>query len=206
MALDDYNAATARDIYLPSGSNNFARLWATEKLLQTLAEVGVVEVFEGGGNDPTGLTGYSTAKLWLNVSAGVTDAAGTIRSYIGGDATDIASWPELNRERFYDHISSGFASLNMRGASTSSAIAQSEVVLFANTTAATATIASGATECIICRTSGSTADVTIISADAPTVTINGDATGVVLNLANSQARLTIDPGDANNFVVSASHA
>jgi hypothetical protein len=206
MATDNYNAATARDVYLPSGSNNFARLWATEKLVQTLAALGIVEVFEGGGNDPTGLTGYSTSKLWLNVSAGVTDAAGKFRRYTGGTETDIASWPELTRDGFYQYLSAGFGPLNMRSTSASSSIAESEVVLFANTTAVTATIASGATECVVCRTSGSTADVTIVSADAPTVTINGDATGVVLNLANSQAKLTIDPSDANNFVVSASHA
>ena len=105
MALDNYDPSTSKTAYYPAGSDRPARLWATEHLLQTLGELGAVEYFEGAGTDPTGLSGYSTTKLWLQVSAGVTTTQGTVRAYVGsGTASSIANWPELTREALYQHL------------------------------------------------------------------------------------------------------
>lgn len=107
MALDDYNPAESLDAYFPDRTEKrTARLWVTEKLLADLAELGLVTYFKGGGSNPTSLSGYSTSKLWLQVSAGVTTASGVVRAYNGsGDATLVASWPELDQDGFRRHLS-----------------------------------------------------------------------------------------------------
>jgi len=101
MALDEFDPSETRDPYYPDADSTRAnaRLWSIEKTALELHKLGIVSVFTGAGSDPTGLSGYSTAKLWLQVSAGVTDAPGTLRVYAGtGDATLIASWPTLLSE------------------------------------------------------------------------------------------------------------
>ncbi len=97
MALDNYDPSTALTSYYPNREERRpARLWATEKLLHDMAELGMVEFFEGPGTDPTGISGYAIDKLWLRVSSGVTDEPGEVRAYAGsGDATLLASWPLL---------------------------------------------------------------------------------------------------------------
>ena len=106
MDLDDYDPSTALSAYYPSrDERRTARVWATEKFLHDMAEVGMVEFFEGTGTNPTTLTGYSTTKLWLRVSSGVTAAPGEVRAYDGsGDATLIASWPVLTRGAFLSFL------------------------------------------------------------------------------------------------------
>lgn len=97
MPLDNYDPSTALSAYYPTRDERRpARLWATEKLLHDMAELGMVEFFEGPGTDPTALSGYSVDKVWLQVSSGITAQPGTVRAYDGsGDASDIANWPEL---------------------------------------------------------------------------------------------------------------
>ncbi len=102
---DNYASATSLDAYYPSRDVRIpARLWAKEKLLHDWSALGIVDFFEGAGDDPTVLSGYSVDKLWLRVSAGVTSSSGTIRYYKGGTASLLASWPELTRAGFADHI------------------------------------------------------------------------------------------------------
>lgn len=98
MPLDDYNPSTALTAYYPSRDERRpARLWATEKLLHDLREVGIVDFFEGNGSDPTALSGYSSTKMWLRVSSGLTDHPGEIRAYDGsGDPSLLENWPEMN--------------------------------------------------------------------------------------------------------------
>lgn len=97
MALDNYDPSTALTAYYPTRDERRpARLWATEKLLHDMAELGMVEFFEGPGTDPTGIDGYDIGKLWLRVSSGVTEEPGEVRAYAGsGDPTLLASWPLL---------------------------------------------------------------------------------------------------------------
>lgn len=97
MALDDFDPATAKDVYLPSGSRVPSQLWSTDKLLLALATIGIVKKFEGGGDDPTGLTGYASDALWLRTDAGVTNAAGQVRRWNGSSpASSLANWPLLS--------------------------------------------------------------------------------------------------------------
>lgn len=104
--IDDYDAGAALTSYFPSKAERRpARLWATEHLIQTLAEIGMIEVFFGAGTDPTVLTGYASTKLWLQVSSGLTDEPGTLRAYDGsGDASDIANWPALTVSGFQTYL------------------------------------------------------------------------------------------------------
>lgn len=97
MALDDYDPSTALTAYYPTRDERRpARLWATEKLLHDMAELGMVEFFEGPGTNPTTIADYATTKLWLRVSSGVTAQPGEIRAYDGsGDPALLASWPVL---------------------------------------------------------------------------------------------------------------
>lgn len=91
-----YNPSTAQRIFRATRSaTRDARAHATEALLHDLSALGVVEFFEGGGSDPTGLTGYSTSKLWLRQSSGVQETPGTVRRWNGGTASLLASWPEM---------------------------------------------------------------------------------------------------------------
>lgn len=102
---DNYNAATARDAYYPADSNQIARVHAREKTLHDMADFGMAEFFEGTGDNPTGLTGYSTEKLWLRQSgSGVTTTPGTIRFYNGGDATLLANWPTMTKSGAMLHM------------------------------------------------------------------------------------------------------
>ena len=105
---DLYDPETARTIYSPEDSTALARLWSREKILKDLADLGFLEYFEGVGDNPTGLSGYSTGKLWLRPSAaGVTEEAGTIRVWNGGTASLLASWPELTRSTAATYLIEG---------------------------------------------------------------------------------------------------
>lgn len=92
---DDFDPGSALVVYTPNRTTTRqARLWATEFVAQTLAEMGAIELFEGPGTNPTTLTGYASNKAWLQTDAGVTDEPGTVRVYDGsGDPTLLASWP-----------------------------------------------------------------------------------------------------------------
>lgn len=107
MPADNYSPSTSRTAYFPSASNALARLWAREKMLHDFSDLGAAEFFEGPGPDPTALSGYSKSKLWLDVSAGVTTAAGTIRVYAGGTESSLSNWPSVSdfgRGAFASHI------------------------------------------------------------------------------------------------------
>lgn len=95
MSLDDYDAGAALDVYYPNRTTRAtARLWAVEKELHDLAEAGLLTFFEGGGSDPTVLTGYATSKFWLRTDAGVTTAPGEVRAWNGSSpASSINNWP-----------------------------------------------------------------------------------------------------------------
>lgn len=101
MAIDDYDPSTALSAYyLNRSERRTARLWAAEKLLHDLKEIGLVDFFEGAGSDPTAIEGYASNKLWLRVSSGITSAPGKIRAYDGvGDETLLSSWPILTPSR-----------------------------------------------------------------------------------------------------------
>lgn len=98
MALDDYDPSTALTAYYPTrDERRLARLWATEKLLHDLRAVGMIDFFEGPGSDPTALDDYSSAKIWLQVSSGITDAPAAIRMYDGaGDESELSNWPQVS--------------------------------------------------------------------------------------------------------------
>ena len=100
--LDNYDPSTALSAYYPTRDERRpARLWATEKLLHDMAELGMVEFFEGPGTDPTVLSGYDSAKAWLQVSSGITAQPGKVRIYDGiGDSSDVANWPEMTAGTF----------------------------------------------------------------------------------------------------------
>lgn len=102
MSTNLYDAFTAlTSYYTDRTSMRPARLWATEKLIQDLAAIGILEVFEGGGTNPTILPGYGIGKLWLRLSDGVTDAPGTLRIYGGtGSAADVSNWPQMTPADF----------------------------------------------------------------------------------------------------------
>jgi len=104
MTIDNYSPSTALDSYFPSRTERrTARVWSREKTLHDWADLGAASFFEGGGSNPTTLTGYSKNKLWLRVDAGVTDAPGTVRYFAGGDDTLLASWPEMTKAAFVAH-------------------------------------------------------------------------------------------------------
>lgn len=73
-------------------------------------------------------------------------------------------------------------------------------LIMANGSAATVTIASGIDWCLVSRSSQSAANVTVVSADGPTVTIEGDGTGVVINAQVGPVWFIKDPADANNYI------
>lgn len=102
MTSNAYDPSTSLAAYYPSRTESRpARLWSTEKLIQDLAEIGMLSVFEGSGTDPTGLDGYAIDKLWLRVDDGITDAPGELRYYDGtGLATSLDNWPELTSDGF----------------------------------------------------------------------------------------------------------
>ena len=104
--IADFDGSTALDAFFTDKtSRRVARLWSIERSIQTLAALGMIELFEGAGTDPTGLTSYGITKLWLNASAGVTAAPGTVRYYDGsGDATDVNNWPALSLAGFRKHL------------------------------------------------------------------------------------------------------
>lgn len=105
MAIDNYDPSRSLAAYFPErDERRLARLWATEKLLHDMAAVGMVDFFEGPGTDPTQLDGFSTTKLWLQVSSGVTEHPGVVRGYAGGDPTQIEAWPELERNIFLQYL------------------------------------------------------------------------------------------------------
>lgn len=92
----EYNAETALVVYYPDRTAGTppARVWAKEQMLETLAAIGQVAYFEGAGDNPTVLTGYSSTKLWKRSSAGVTSTTAEIRRYNGtGSVNLLASWP-----------------------------------------------------------------------------------------------------------------
>lgn len=135
---DNYNPATARDAYYPSNARDLARLWSREKTLHDWSDMGIVSFFEGDGDDPTGLSGYATSKLWLRASAGVTSAPGTVRYYAGGDPTLLASWPVLTRAGFAAHLGGRGASMDYLWSSATSGDPGTGKVLANNATLASA--------------------------------------------------------------------
>lgn len=105
MTTDNYDPAGSLSAYYPSRAGRvLARIWAREKTLHDWADLGAVQFFEGGGSDPTVLTGYATNKLWLRVDEGVTDESATVHYYAGGTQSSLSSWPELDRNGFSAHI------------------------------------------------------------------------------------------------------
>lgn len=101
MSTDLYDATEELDPYYldrdrraPTG-----RIWAIDKAIITLAAAGLVQVFKGGGSDPTGLTSYGIGKIWLRDGGGITTAPAEVRVYAGsGSASLLASWPLLTAE------------------------------------------------------------------------------------------------------------
>ena len=106
MTTNNFDAGSALLVYTPTRDTTAqARLWAIEATVQTLAELGMVTLFEGAGTNPTTLSGYATSKLWLQLDAGVTTEPGTVRAYDGsGDATLLASWPALDKAGLRRHL------------------------------------------------------------------------------------------------------
>lgn len=107
MTTDLYDPETALSSYFRTRDERAtARHWAKEKHLHDLAEVGAVAFFEGGEDNPTVISGFSTSKLWLKQNPGVQSVVGTIRAYDGVGATNLlASWPELTPDLFVDYLS-----------------------------------------------------------------------------------------------------
>lgn len=105
MTTDNYDPSGSLSAYYPSRAGRvLARIWSREKTLHDWADFGAVEFFEGGGSDPTVLTGYATHKLWLRVDEGVTDESATVHYYAGGTASSLSSWPELDRNGLSAHM------------------------------------------------------------------------------------------------------
>lgn len=121
MTTDNYDASASLTAYYPSrDGRTVARLWSREKILHDLADLGVVEFFEGGGSNPTLLSGYAADKLWLRVDEGVTTQSATVRAFAGGDPSLLASWPETDRASIAAHLNtSGGLNAYLWSASTS---------------------------------------------------------------------------------------
>ena len=80
MTTNGYTPETARTAYFPGSTNALARLWAREKTLHDWDDMGAVTFFEGPGDNPTTLPGYSLSKLWLRTTAGVTTTSRALTS------------------------------------------------------------------------------------------------------------------------------
>lgn len=102
-----YNPATAQKVFRSSRSDTRdARIHSPEALLHDQSQLGQVEFFEGPGDNPTGLTGYSSSKLWLRQSAGVQSTLGTVRRWNGNDANLLSSWPVMTRADWQEYWAS----------------------------------------------------------------------------------------------------
>lgn len=99
MSTDLYDATSELDPYFIDRTERSprGRIWAVDKAVITLAAAGIVQIFKGTGSDPTGLTGYSSSKLWLrDVGGGITTAPAEVRVWDGSGSTSLlASWPLL---------------------------------------------------------------------------------------------------------------
>lgn len=104
--VDSYTPSTALSSYFPAvTSRSTARLWAVEKMVHDMSQSGMLEFFEGPGPNPTLLSGFSSAKIWLKQSAGVRTTSGSLRYYSGsGSTSDEANWPALTPTKFAQHI------------------------------------------------------------------------------------------------------
>lgn len=100
MSVDSYDPATALDAYWPNRTTRApARLWAIEKAVHDLAEIGIIAFFEGGGDDPTVLDDYGSTKIWLRTDAGITTSPAQVRKWNGtSPATAIANWPLMSAD------------------------------------------------------------------------------------------------------------
>lgn len=133
MTTTEYDPSTALRAFFPDrDERRTARVWSNEALLHDMAETFGFEFFEGTGTNPTSLTGYSSSKIWLRVSAGVTTEPGEVRAYDGsGDATLLASWPVMDKDAFASYIGAGGGAGDVVGPSAS---VDSEIALFSLTT------------------------------------------------------------------------
>lgn len=83
-----------------SVSSGTPYLWPVhgrEALLELLGTFGILRYFEGGGNDPTAVTGYANDKIWKRQSSGVQDAPGELRVWdrVGSESA-LGSWVLLD--------------------------------------------------------------------------------------------------------------
>lgn len=106
MGVSQYDASQALDQYYPGRDTRIpARHWSTEKLVMTLAELGLIAYFKGGGSNPIALTDYAATSIWLRVEAGITTEPGELRIYDGvGSQSLLASWPVATPETFWAYV------------------------------------------------------------------------------------------------------
>lgn len=109
MTTNSYDAGSALTSYYPDRTTRaVARLWSTEKLAADIDALAPGFVFEGAGSNPTLLSGYGSAKVWLRTDPGVTSAAAEFRSWNGSSpVSDLVNWPVLTWDNFRSMIVAG---------------------------------------------------------------------------------------------------
>ena len=106
--MSEYVTSDSRSSYYRGDERVPSRLWAAEKALHDLAEIGLVDFFEGPGPDPTAHPSYASGKIWLKQFPGVQTLQGTFRAWNGNSpVTSEANWPELNAARFFQIVTGG---------------------------------------------------------------------------------------------------
>lgn len=111
--MSDYNSRTSmRAYYADRTTRQLARHISAEATLHDLAEIGLVDFFEGSGSDPSGLPGYASDKLWLRQYANVQDQAGDFLVWNGDEpASDVENWVSATPNWF--HVLSSIRDANM---------------------------------------------------------------------------------------------
>ena len=115
-------------------------------------------------------------------------------------SVNLDGWAAVNESDYYtatetDAAIASAAAGTARFVTEATTVEVGEHVIVANTEAIDVTIASGAAWCQVSRTTGSTHDVTVVSEDAPTVTVGDNADGVAINLPVGPVSFFLSSGD-----------
>jgi hypothetical protein len=104
--ITDYTSSTAlRSFFTSRSARAASRAFALESFVLDWAATGAIEVFKGPGSDPTTLTDYGSAKLWLRTNTGVNATVGSVRRWNGtSPASDEANWPVLTKSTFLSYL------------------------------------------------------------------------------------------------------
>lgn len=148
----------------------------------------VVSVSGGIGGDVMTLNTAGATNYW--------DAQSNV---VRNVANATASTDAINYGQLLSMVSDSPVTATTATESTTISTAGNHVIM-ANGDVATVTIGAGIDWCMVSRSSQSVANVTVVSAGGPSVTIEGDGTGVVINAKIGPVLFITDPDDANNYI------